>query len=70
MQPTLPEAPQVSDLGFMSENEEIEIDEEESLPNPAQWLAMLGDEKNEKEPEEEPINADEEEPINADEEEA
>ena len=31
---------------------------------------MLGDEKNEKEPEEEPINADEEEPINADEEEA
>ena len=50
IQPDLPEAPQVADLGFMSENRGIETPEEEDsptegLPNPAQWLAMLGDEQ-------------------------
>ena len=38
----MPDAPQVSDLGFMSENTDEE-GEEEALPNPAQWLAMLGE---------------------------
>ena len=42
MKPSLPDAPQVSELGFMdSSSEDLE---DESLPNPAQWLAMLGDE--------------------------
>ena len=42
IQPRLPDAPQVADLGFMSENTDEE-GEEEALPNPAQWLAMLGE---------------------------
>jgi len=50
IQPDLPEAPQVADLGFMSENRGIETPEEEDsategLPNPAQWLAMLGEDQ-------------------------
>ena len=43
LQPNLPEAPQVAELGFMSENRDADIPEEEGLPNPAQWLAMLGE---------------------------
>ncbi len=42
MKPSLPEAPEVSELGFMSSTSEDS--EDEALPNPAQWLAMLGDE--------------------------
>ena len=42
IEPRLPDAPQVADLGFMSENTDEE-GEEEALPNPAQWLAMLGE---------------------------
>ena len=42
IEPSLPDAPQVADLGFMSENTDEE-GEEEALPNPAQWLAMLGE---------------------------
>ena len=46
IQPILPEAPQVADLGFMSDNRDAEIhEEEEGLPNPAQWLAMLGEDQ-------------------------
>ena len=42
MKPSLPDAPEVSELGFMaSTSEDLE---DEALPNPAQWLAMLGDE--------------------------
>ena len=42
MKPSLPDAPEVSELGFMASTSEDS--EDESLPNPAQWLAMLGDE--------------------------
>ena len=42
MKPSLPEAPEVSELGFMASTSEDS--EDEALPNPAQWLAMLGDE--------------------------
>ena len=42
MKPSLPEAPEVSELGFMASTSEDS--EDETLPNPAQWLAMLGDE--------------------------
>ena len=42
MKPSLPDAPEVSELGFMASTSEDS--EEEALPNPAQWLAMLGDE--------------------------
>ena len=42
MKPSLPDAPEVSELGFMASTSEDS--EEEVLPNPAQWLAMLGDE--------------------------
>ena len=42
MKPSLPDAPEVSELGFMSSTSEDS--EDEALPNPAQWLAMLGDE--------------------------
>ena len=45
MNPSLPDAPEVSELGFMASTSEDS--EEESLPNPAQWLAMLGDENEE-----------------------
>jgi DNA-directed RNA polymerase subunit beta' len=42
MKPSLPNAPEVSELGFMASTSEDS--EDEALPNPAQWLAMLGDE--------------------------
>ena len=42
MKPALPDAPEVSELGFMASTSEDS--EDEALPNPAQWLAMLGDE--------------------------
>jgi DNA-directed RNA polymerase subunit beta' len=42
MKPSLPDAPEVSELGFMASTSEVS--EDEALPNPAQWLAMLGDE--------------------------
>ncbi len=42
MKPSLPDAPVVSELGFMEPTSEDS--EDEALPNPAQWLAMLGDE--------------------------
>ena len=42
MKPSLPGAPEVSELGFMASTSEDS--EDEALPNPAQWLAMLGDE--------------------------
>ena len=45
--PSLPGAPEVSELGFMEKSSDIEESEEDSLPNPAQWLAMLGDEGDE-----------------------
>ena len=37
--PSLPDAPEVSELGFMTST--TEESEEDALPNPAQWLAML-----------------------------
>ena len=43
--PSLPEAPEVSELGFMTPSSEESDDD--ALPNPAQWLAMLGEEKEE-----------------------
>ena len=45
--PSLPDAPEVSDLGFVEEPSEKAENEEDSLPNPAQWLAMLGEEGDE-----------------------
>ena len=42
MSPSLPDAPEVSELGFMASTSDDS--EDEALPNPAQWLAMLGDE--------------------------
>ena len=45
MNPSLPDAPEVSELGFMASTSEDS--EDEALPNPAQWLAMLGDENEE-----------------------
>ena len=45
MKPSLPDAPEVSELGFMASTSEDS--EDEALPNPAQWLAMLGDENEE-----------------------
>ncbi len=44
--PSLPDAPEVSELGFMTPSSD-ETDDD-ALPNPAQWLAMLGEEKEEK----------------------
>ena len=41
--PSLPDAPEVSELGFMTPSSEES--EDDALPNPAQWLAMLGEEK-------------------------
>jgi DNA-directed RNA polymerase subunit beta' len=43
--PSLPNAPEVSELGFMTPSSEESDDD--ALPNPAQWLAMLGEEKEE-----------------------
>ena len=47
LSPSLPDAPEVSELGFMEKSSDIEESDEDSLPNPAQWLAMLGDEGDE-----------------------
>ena len=47
LQPSLPDAPEVSDLGFTEEPSENAVNDEDSLPNPAQWLAMLGEEGDE-----------------------
>ncbi len=47
LEPSLPGAPVVSELGFMEVSSENEDSEEDSLPNPAQWLAMLGEEGDE-----------------------
>ena len=47
LEPSLPGAPVVSELGFMEVSSENEESEEDSLPNPAQWLAMLGEEGDE-----------------------
>src|SRR6056300_812756 len=47
LSPSLPDAPKVSSLGFMGASGESEESEEDALPNPAQWLAMLGEEGDE-----------------------
>jgi len=47
LSPSLPDAPEVSSLGFMGASAESEESEEDALPNPAQWLAMLGEEGDE-----------------------
>ena len=44
LSPTLPDAPEVSSLGFMEATSDSEEAEGDALPNPAQWLAMLGEE--------------------------
>ena len=43
LSPTLPDAPEVSSLGFMEATSDSEEAEGDALPNPAQWLAMLGE---------------------------
>ena len=45
--PSLPDAPEVSSLGFMEASSDSEETEGDALPNPAQWLAMLGEEGDE-----------------------
>ena len=47
LSPSLPDAPEVSSLGFMGASADSEESEEDALPNPAQWLAMLGEEGDE-----------------------
>jgi DNA-directed RNA polymerase subunit beta' len=47
LSPSLPDAPEVSSLGFMGASAESEESKEDALPNPAQWLAMLGEEGDE-----------------------
>ena len=47
LSPTLPDAPEVSSLGFMEATSDSEEAEGDALPNPAQWLAMLGEEGDE-----------------------
>ena len=47
LSPTLPDAPEVSSLGFMEAASDSEEAEGDALPNPAQWLAMLGEEGDE-----------------------
>ena len=47
LSPSLPDAPEVSSLGFMGASAKSEESEEDALPNPAQWLAMLGEEGDE-----------------------
>ena len=44
---SLPDAPEVPELGFMTPSSEGSDDD--ARPNPAQWLAMLGEEKEEEE---------------------
>ena len=45
--PTLPGAQEVSEIGFATSSSASEDSEDEGLPNPAQWLAMLGEEGDE-----------------------
>ena len=45
--PTLPGAQEVSEIGFVTPSSASEDSEDEGLPNPAQWLAMLGEEGDE-----------------------
>ena len=45
--PTLPGAQEVSEIGFATPSSALEDSEDEGLPNPAQWLAMLGEEGDE-----------------------
>jgi len=45
--PTLPGAQEVSEIGFATPSSASEDSEDDSLPNPAQWLAMLGEEGDE-----------------------
>ncbi len=45
--PTLPDAQEVSEIGFATPSSASEDSEDEGLPNPAQWLAMLGEEGDE-----------------------
>ena len=45
--PTLPGAQEVSEIGFATPSSASEDTEDEGLPNPAQWLAMLGEEGDE-----------------------
>ncbi len=45
--PTLPGAQEVSEIGFATPSSASEDSEGEGLPNPAQWLAMLGEEGDE-----------------------
>ena len=45
--PTLPGAQEVSEIGFATPSSSSEDSEDDSLPNPAQWLAMLGEEGDE-----------------------
>ena len=44
LSPSLPDAPEVSSLGFMEASSDSEESDGDALPNPAQWLAMLGEE--------------------------
>ena len=43
--PSLPDAPEVSELGFMASTSDAL--KKKLCPNPAQWLAMLGEENEE-----------------------
>ena len=45
--PTLPGAQEVSEIGFATPSSASEDSDDEGLPNPAQWLAMLGEEGDE-----------------------
>ena len=45
--PTLPDAQEVSEIGFATAPSESEESDNDGLPNPAQWLAMLGEEGDE-----------------------
>ncbi len=45
--PTLPGAQEVTEVGFATPQSESQDSDNEGLPNPAQWLAMLGEEGDE-----------------------
>ena len=45
--PSLPGAQEVSEIGFATAPSESEESDNDGLPNPAQWLAMLGEEGDE-----------------------
>ena len=47
MVPTLPGAQEVSEIGFAATPSVSDDTEDDGLPNPAQWLAMLGEEGDE-----------------------